>query len=37
LRGGELLETPELAIRYHPTFAWEDPGPPPTARPLDQQ
>lgn len=36
-RGGEWLETPELAIRYRPTYEWSDPGPPPPARPLDQQ
>lgn len=36
-RGGEPLDTPELAIRYRPTFAWKDPGPPPKGRPLDQQ
>ena len=36
-RGGALLETPELAIRYRPAHAWKDPGAPPPPRPLDQQ
>lgn len=37
VRGGAWLETPELAIRYRPTFDWKDPGPPPAPRPIDQQ
>jgi hypothetical protein len=36
-RGGAVIETPELAIRYAPTRDWSDPGPPPPSRPLDQQ
>ena len=36
-RGGVTLETPELDIRYRPTWDWKDPGPPPPPRPLDQQ
>jgi hypothetical protein len=35
--GGKVVETPELGIRYRPTFDWKDPGEPPTPRPLDQQ
>jgi hypothetical protein len=36
-RGGAVVDTPELNIRYKPTFAWQDPGAPPPSRPLDQQ
>jgi hypothetical protein len=36
-QGGAMIETPELAIRYRPGRAWRGPGPPPPARPLDQQ
>jgi hypothetical protein len=36
-RGGEAVETPELALHYRPGIRWKDPGPPPVSRPLDQQ
>jgi hypothetical protein len=36
-QGGTLLKTPELNVRYQPTFDWKDPGPPPPGRPIDQQ
>ncbi|HLK55025.1 MAG TPA: hypothetical protein VKU00_00585 [Chthonomonadaceae bacterium] len=37
LQRGAVVETPELAIRYHSQSDWKDPGPPPPGRPLDQQ
>ena len=36
-QGGVALDTPELAIRYAPSRAWKDPGPPPPSRPLAQE
>jgi hypothetical protein len=36
-RGGAVVETPELALRYRSPSRWKDPGLPPPSRPLDQQ
>jgi hypothetical protein len=36
-RGGAVVDTPELAVRYRARSDWKDPGPPPPGRPLDQQ
>ena len=37
LRGGVRLETPQLKIAYQPTFAWQQPAPPPAGRPIEGQ
>lgn len=36
-KGGERLETPQLAVAYQPTFTWREPPPPPPGRPLNGQ
>jgi hypothetical protein len=37
LRGSRRIETPELAVEYHPTFTWREPPPPPPGRPIHEQ
>jgi hypothetical protein len=34
-QGGQRIETPQLAIRYEPTWTWKEPTAPPPDRPLD--
>lgn len=36
-RGGTRVETPQLAMRYKPTFTWQEPAPPPPGRPFNVQ
>ncbi len=36
-RGGALIETPELAVAYQPTWRWKEPPPPPPGRPWSEQ
>ena len=35
--GGKLLATPHLDVRYSTDWNWQQPPPPPTGRPVDQQ
>jgi hypothetical protein len=34
---GRRVETPYLAVRYRPTWRWQDPSPPPPMRPWSEQ
>jgi hypothetical protein len=36
-RGGARIETPQLRVRYQPTWRWQEPPPPPPGRPWSEQ
>lgn len=36
-QGGKLVPTPDLDVRYQPTWRWKEPPPPPPGRPWSEQ